>query len=96
MPIGIELIDGYVQVMPAGVPLQLQQSMSTLVEGYARSEFVDDAGLAVYTLESRISDVAAALEMLYANAVWRVGHVFPPAARHVEYFSSNLLAQDLA
>ncbi|MEM1330121.1 MAG: hypothetical protein AAGG07_06135 [Planctomycetota bacterium] len=71
--LGVELLDGYVNIMPAGVPLGLQQGMSTLVDGYKRSEFVAPTGPAVYVLESLISDRAAALESLRANAVWHAG-----------------------
>jgi len=69
----VRLIDGYVNVMPAGVPLGLQQSMSTLVDGYKRSELVNDRGLALYTLETTITDQPQAIEALHANAVWRTG-----------------------
>lgn len=71
--IGCELIDGYVQVMPAGVPLSLQQSMSTLVDAYKRAERVSGSGPAIYALESTISDRPEAVESLRANAVWHTG-----------------------
>ncbi|MEL7472602.1 MAG: hypothetical protein AAGK04_04730, partial [Planctomycetota bacterium] len=71
--IAFEMIDGYVNIMPAGVPLGLQQTMSTLVDAYKRSEPIGDLGLAVYTLESKITDKPEAIEALRANAVWRTG-----------------------
>ncbi|MFG0329053.1 MAG: hypothetical protein ACF8PN_04055 [Phycisphaerales bacterium] len=68
-----ELIDGYLKIMPAGVPLSLQQTMSTLVDGYKRSEFAYEGGPAVYVLESAITDRPEAVESLRANVVWRTG-----------------------
>lgn len=68
-----ELLDGYLHVMPAGVPLGLQQVMSTLVDGYKRTERVLERGPAVYALESTISDRPEAIESLWVNAVWHTG-----------------------
>lgn len=72
-PVEVELLDGYVHIMPAGVPLGLQQTMSTLVDGYKRSELVGDAGPAVYLLESPISDKPEASESLRVNTMWHTG-----------------------
>lgn len=72
-PIECELIDGYVHVMPAGVPLSLQQVMSTLVDGYKRSERVSEHGPTVYALEAMISDRPEAIEALRVNVLWHIG-----------------------
>lgn len=72
-PITCELIDGYVHVMPAGVPLGLQQVMSPLVDGYKRTEYVTESGPAIYALESAISDRPEATESLRVNAIWHTG-----------------------
>ena len=69
----LDLLDGYLHVMPAGVPLGLQQTMSTLVDGYKRSERVTENGPAVYLLESPISDKPEASESLRANVLWHTG-----------------------
>jgi hypothetical protein len=71
--VACELLDGYVHVMPAGVPLGLQQGMSTLVDAYKRAERVSGRGPAVYVLESTISDRPEAVESLRANAIWHTG-----------------------
>ncbi|MFG0305781.1 MAG: hypothetical protein ACF8Q5_06165 [Phycisphaerales bacterium JB040] len=73
VPVSFELLDGYLNVMPANVPLMLQQVMSTLVDGYKRSERVGPRGPAVYALESTITDSPEAMESLRANAVWHAG-----------------------
>ena len=72
-PVECELIDGYVNVMPAGVPLFLQQAMSTLVDGYKRTERIAENGPAIYALEATITDRAEAIEAMHVNAVWHVG-----------------------
>ncbi len=69
----IELLDGYRNIMPADVPLILQQTMSTLVDGYKRCERVGETSLAIYALEAAISDSPQAKEALHFNAVWRKG-----------------------
>ena len=69
----IEILDGYRNVMPANVPLILQQTMSTLVDAYKRSERIGDTPLAIYALEAAISDSPQAKESLRFNAVWREG-----------------------
>ncbi|MEM8758418.1 MAG: hypothetical protein AAGF47_11630, partial [Planctomycetota bacterium] len=69
----VELLDGYRNLMPASVPLVVQQTMSTLVDGYKRSERVGETPLAIYALEAAISDSPQAKESLRFNAVWRSG-----------------------
>ncbi|MDH3683686.1 MAG: hypothetical protein OEV40_27510, partial [Acidimicrobiia bacterium] len=71
--IEIELLDGLIDVLPAGVELAAQQTSSTLVDAYRRSELDSDSGLALFTLEALISDRADPAECLHANAVWSRG-----------------------
>lgn len=68
-----DILDGYRNIMPANVPLILQQTMSTLVDAYKRCERVGDTSLAIYALEAAISDSPQAKESLHFNAVWREG-----------------------
>ncbi|MDH3295931.1 MAG: hypothetical protein OER95_16565, partial [Acidimicrobiia bacterium] len=76
-PIAVELLDGLVDVFPAGVELATQQKSSTLVDAYRRSELILPAGLALFTLEALVSDQADPAESLRANLVW--GHGLPGA-----------------
>ena len=69
----VDLLDGLRNVIPANVPLGLQQTSSTLVEAYRRNEVDRTTGLAIYSLESRISDRAEPAESLHANIVWSTG-----------------------
>ena len=73
VPVAFDLLDGYLNVMPANVPLMLQQGMSTLVDGYKRSERIGEHGPAIYALESSITDSPEAMESLRANVVWHTG-----------------------
>jgi len=89
-PVSVELIDGLINVMPANVPLGLQQGSSTLVDAYKRSEYDPETGLATFCLEAAISDRPEPSESLRANAVWRSGlqdaavSVDPSAVREFE------------
>ncbi len=79
-PVEVELLDGLVDVLPAGVALADQQSASTLVDGYRRSELDPETGLALFTLEARVSDKADPAEALTANVVWADGLDAPVVA----------------
>ncbi len=72
-PVEIELVDGLMNLIPAGIPVELQRFASTLADAYTRCELDDDSGLAIYALESRITDRAEPEEPLTANAVWHAG-----------------------
>ena len=72
-PAKVELLDGIRNVMPANVPLGIQQSSSTLAEAYRRNELDPATSMAIYSLEARISDRAEPAESLHANIVWSVG-----------------------
>ena len=69
----VDVLDGLLNIMPANVPLGLQQSSSTLVEAYRRNEVDPSTGMAIFSLESRITDRAEPAESLFANIVWSVG-----------------------
>lgn len=72
-PVTVWLLDGLVDVLPAGVELSVQQTSSTLVDAYRRSEYEPDSGLALFTLEALISDRPDPAESLSASVVWSVG-----------------------
>lgn len=68
-----QVLDGFLNIMAAGVPLGSQQQSSTLVDAYKRSELDTETGIGVFTLEAQISDRAEAAESLRANVVWSRG-----------------------
>ncbi|NNE96171.1 MAG: hypothetical protein HKN24_09110 [Acidimicrobiales bacterium] len=79
-PITVEILDGLVNILPAGVELSAQQQTSTLVDAYRRSELDGTAGLALFTLEALVSDKADPAEALSATTVWHLGFGDPTIA----------------
>ena len=72
-PVSVELLDGVLNVIPAGLSQVLTQRMSCLTNAYARAEVDSATGLAVYAMSSRIADQAEPAEALWANVVWGSG-----------------------
>lgn len=74
VPVRIDVLDGLLDVLPAGLDPLLYSRFSNLTHAYKRSELVDPAtGLAVFSLEAPISDRAEPEEVLRATVVWSVG-----------------------
>jgi len=71
--VAADVLDGLLDVMPAGVPLAAQQTLSNLVDAYKRSEIDADTGLAFFSMEALLSDQPAPAESLRANVVWSTG-----------------------
>lgn len=69
----IEMLDGFQNLMPAGVPSDLQTTTSNLVDAYKRSELHPETGLGIYALSAIIVDRAEPSEALKANVVWSIG-----------------------
>jgi hypothetical protein len=66
----IDVLDGLRNVLPFGVPLSLQQQMSSLVDAYRRTDCDPETRMGIFSLTSRIIDRPEAAEELRANAVW--------------------------
>ncbi|MDZ7834428.1 MAG: hypothetical protein U5K84_02910 [Alkalibacterium sp.] len=69
----IRVLDGIRNILPYGVNTLLQDTKSTLVDGYKRSELLENAGLGIYTLSSILTDKAEPSESLKATTVWSEG-----------------------
>jgi hypothetical protein len=69
----IRVLDGIRNILPYGVNTLLQDTKSTLVDGYKRCELVETAGLGIYTLSSILTDKAEPSESLKATTVWSKG-----------------------
>jgi hypothetical protein len=69
----ITLLDGIQNMMPYGVPSDLQRSTSNLVDAYKRSELEPESGLGIYALSAIIVDKAEPSEALKANIAWSLG-----------------------
>lgn len=69
----ITLLDGIQNIMPYGVPSDLQRSTSNLVDAYKRSELEPESGLGIFALSAIIVDKAEPSEALKANIAWSLG-----------------------
>ncbi len=69
----ITLLDGIQNIMPYGVPSDLQRSTSNLVDAYKRSELDPASGIGIFALSAIIVDKAEPSEALKANIAWSLG-----------------------
>ncbi len=73
----LTVVDGLLNLLPAGANRRLQLELSYLVDAYKANELIDGTRLAVFTLAAGIVDEAIPMESLGATAVWSEG--FPDA-----------------
>ncbi len=72
--VSVDLIDGLRNVLPYGLDPSIYLPLGNLSNAYKRSELIEpDLRLAVYTLESLLTDRPEPAEALRATAVWSVG-----------------------
>lgn len=72
--ITVDVVDGLLDLLPYGLEPVVYQRLSNLTNAYKRSEVVDlESGLALYTLESPVSDRPDPEEVLRATTVWSTG-----------------------
>lgn len=71
-PITIEVLDGLQNVMPSGVERITQNTFSTLVDGYKRTEHVGN-GMVLFRMEAILVDRAEPSESLRCNTVYTLG-----------------------
>jgi len=71
--ISVNLLDGIENIMPHGIPEQLQGTRSNLADAYKRNELDTRSGLGIFALSAIIVDRAEPSEALKANVVWSVG-----------------------
>jgi hypothetical protein len=69
----IDLVDGLLNILPAGTPRFTQTNSSYLVDAYKYSELDEETGLAFFSLFSGISDRAEPCESLRATTVFCLG-----------------------
>jgi len=72
-PVSLEMVDGLVDLMPAGVEPSLQQSSSCLVNAYTRADVDAQTRLGVIALQAAIIDQPVAAESLRATTVFCTG-----------------------
>lgn len=73
----ISLIDGLRDLMPASVPLALQQGASCLVNAYTRAEVDPETQLGLVALQALIVDQAVPAESLTTTTLWSAGLPLP-------------------
>ncbi|MBG6059255.1 hypothetical protein RCH16_002567 [Cryobacterium sp. MP_M5] len=69
----IDLLDGLVNILPAGAGQKTQNELSVLLDAYKRAELDQPTGLGLLTLSATLSDLAEPSESLQANVAWQVG-----------------------
>lgn len=72
-PVAVSVLDGMRNLVPAGVPGRLMESMSCLTDAYKLAEVVPQTALGVYALTAGITDQAIAKEALRATVAWSDG-----------------------
>ncbi|MGB5259239.1 MAG: hypothetical protein WBO34_01815, partial [Gammaproteobacteria bacterium] len=71
--LSVELVDGLLNILPAGTPRFAQTNVSTLVDAYKWTEQDEQTGLALFALYSGITDRAEPCESLRATTVFCLG-----------------------
>jgi len=71
--IEVVILDGLQNILPSGVDRLTQNTFSTLVDGYKKTEIVENSSLALFRMESILVDRAEPSESLRANTIWSFG-----------------------
>jgi len=69
----VELVDGLLNLLPAGTSSGSQLALSNLLDAYKRGELVPEAGLGIFSYGSLLSDRAEPCEALRATTAWATG-----------------------
>ncbi|MCR6688307.1 hypothetical protein [Cellulomonas sp.] len=68
-----DVLDGFVDLLPAGVTVQTQGELSSLLDAYKRAEVDAATGLGLVYLNSTLTDKADPSESLATTVAWHVG-----------------------
>jgi len=69
-PIQLSILDGCRNILPACITSVFQNDNSVLLDAYKKTDLLQDAGIAVFSVTSIISDKAEPSEALLANVSW--------------------------
>ena len=69
----VEIVDGLQNILPANVTSLTQNTFSPLLDAYKRSELNPETGLAIFALNSTLTDLAEPSESLLATTVMQLG-----------------------
>jgi hypothetical protein len=90
--IDLQLIDGLQNILPFGIPPDLQTTTSNLGDAYKRSELFPGTGLGIFALSAIIVDKAEPAEALKANVAWSTGLEKPAyllSSNQLQHFRNN-------
>jgi hypothetical protein len=71
--IHLDILDGIQNILPANTPEDVQRALSSLLDAYKRNELDAKTGLGIFTLNSKLTDLAEPSESLLATIAWYVG-----------------------
>jgi hypothetical protein len=71
--VSVELLDGLLNILPSGVQLVMQQSLSPLIDAYKKCELDSGTGLVMYHLAATVTDRPQPSEAMTATTVWSRG-----------------------
>ncbi|MDD2797167.1 MAG: hypothetical protein PHV20_01095 [Bacteroidales bacterium] len=69
----VTLLDGLQNILPSGIDRLTQNTYSTLVDGYKKTELIEEANLALFRMEAILVDRPEPSESLRVNTVWSYG-----------------------
>jgi hypothetical protein len=69
----VELLDGLQNILPTNVTMETQLTFGSLVDAYKRSELDPETGLAIFALNSTLTDLPEPSESLMATTVAQLG-----------------------
>jgi hypothetical protein len=72
-PVEVEVVDGLLNLLPAGIDDLFQNTFSVLADAYKRAERIAGTRLAVFALQAQPTDKAEPREALRATTVWSHG-----------------------
>lgn len=87
-PCQVELVDGMQNILPANITSLTQNTFSPLLDAYKRSELDLETGLAIFALNSTLTDLAEPSESLLASTVMQLG------LENAEYLLSSVQLED--
>ena len=89
--LNFKIIDGIQNILPSGLDVQTQQSLSNLSNAYKHSEIIKDTKLGIFSLGSLIMDRPDPGEALNANTVWVRSDInFKPSLSSPKKINTNI------
>jgi len=69
----VQIVDGLQNILPFGIDKFTQNTFSTLVDGYKKTELIENSSLALFRMEAILVDRPEPSESLRVNTVWNIG-----------------------